>query len=79
MGPEIQAPYYNKNDRLVDGVWVSAPEPEAPASPDSGLGKVVVPPKKVRAVMTAADRRNLYRRQAGWPVLKEKTPIGKER
>ena len=28
-------------------------------------------PKPVRQIMTAADRRNWFRRQAGWPELKE--------
>ena len=29
-------------------------------------------PEKVKPRETAADRRNFYRKQAGWPLLKEK-------
>ena len=28
--------------------------------------------QQTRCMVTAADRRNFYRKQAGWPLLKEK-------
>ena len=31
--------------------------------------------KTVKLRETAADRRNFYRRQAGWPLLKEKNNV----
>ena len=32
----------------------------------------IEPKKEVKPRETAADRRNFYRKQAGWPLLKEK-------
>jgi len=36
-----------------------------------GIEPEEVEPKKVKPRETAADRRNFYRKQAGWPLLKE--------